>query len=183
MLRELSLPIEVRPASIDESPRKGETPAAYVARIAAEKMEAVVAGLSGERRPYAGVLVADTTVTLEGRIFEKPRNDDESLEMITALAGREHEVKSSYLVSCTDPKISRSRVVSTKVKIRAATPEELLAYVQTGEGRDKAGAYAIQGLGAFLVESIVGSHSNVVGLPLCELIVDLKAMGLLEKFP
>jgi septum formation protein len=103
--------------------------------------------------------------------------------MVTLLAGRTHQVKSSYALFAAHSGERVERVVSTDVVMRAAGPEELEGYVATGEGSDKAGSYAIQGIGSFLVESIRGSYSNVVGLPLCELVLDLKALGLLDRYP
>jgi septum formation protein len=177
------LPFVVRPPAIDESVGQGEAPEPYVERIAREKLSATLEALESSEERYGGVLVADTAVILGERILGKPSGRSEAMEMLSALSGATHRVLTAYGLSARHSGRSFVRVVSTDVVMRAATKGELENYVDTGEGADKAGSYAIQGVGAFLVESIHGSYSNVVGLPICELVVDLKALGLLEQYP
>lgn len=183
LLNELELPFVVRPVSIDETPRADEPALDYVRRISAEKLRAAQALVSSLNEPYGGILVADTTVVLDGEILGKPQDLSESFSMVSRLCGREHEVLTAYALCHAENGETHCRVVKSKVRLRAATSAELLAYSETGEGLDKAGSYAVQGRGAFLVESVVGSYTNVVGLPLCELIVDMKALGILGKYP
>ncbi len=126
----------------------------------------------------AAVVAADTVVALGNRILGKPAHPEEALAMLKALAGREHDVFSGTAVLC--PTGAVAFAVHTKVRMVGASVATLQRYVATGEPADKAGAYAIQGIGAFLIESIQGSWSNVVGLPLTETIAALHAFNVLE---
>jgi len=155
----------------------------YVKRISAAKLSAALVATNSLEEPYGGILVADTTVVLDGGILGKPQDSTESLSMVTRLCGREHEVLTAYALYRPESEASKSRVVASKVRLRKASTSELEAYVATGEGLDKAGSYAVQGRGAFLVEAIFGSYTNVVGLPLCELVLDMKALGLVGTYP
>jgi len=168
-------------ADIDEQTEPGERPEPYLARIVAAKRKAVHAR-AGERS-FAALLVADTSVTLGDEILGKPRDAEEAESMLERLAGREHRVLTRYSLSLPDGSLVVERTVSSSVWIRSASGDELRRYARSGEGLDKAGAYAVQGLGAFLVERIAGSYANVVGLPSCELVVDLRDAGLLGPFP
>jgi septum formation protein len=136
-------------------------------------------------RGCAALLVADTIVRIEDRIIGKPRDIDDALVLLRLLSGREHIVHTRYAVASADDfaRPLLARTVTSRVVLRSAPTEVLTRYAATGEGLDKAGAYAVQGIGAFLVERINGSYSNVVGLPVCEVISDLMAVGLLEDFP
>jgi septum formation protein len=130
------------------------------------------------------VLVADTTVTVAHAVLGKPTDDADALFMLEQLVGRQHQVKTCYAIARYDrPAEALVRTVTTEVTMRAASLDELRRYVASGECNDKAGAYAIQGLGGFLVESIKGSFTNVVGLPACEVVLDLKALGVLGAYP
>lgn len=143
---------------IDESPQPGEAPGELVRRLASEKGRAV-------RSPLP-VLSADTIVTLEGDIFGKPACRDDALAMLERLSGRCHEVLTAVALKTGDRQ--QVRLSATKVRFRDIHPDEARAYWHSGEPRDKAGAYAIQGLGAVFVESLRGSYSGVVGLPVFE---------------
>jgi len=130
------------------------------------------------------VLVADTVGLLGPRILGKPVDDADSAAMFSSLEGRTHEVWTRFAVQCADPRGATHReTVRTEVTFRPLSKPEIAGYVATGEGRDKAGAYAIQGVGAFAVAAIRGSYSNVVGLPACEVISALLSLGLLDHFP
>lgn len=163
--RELLAQIGVRfhtdVADIDETPRPGEAAVAYVERMALEKAQRVAA-----RHPQEVVLGSDTSVIFNGQILGKPADDKEAVAMLARLSGQTHEVLSAVAVVRGE----RSRVISvaTKVQFRALSDAEIEQYVATGEPRDKAGSYGIQGMGAILVAGIEGSYSNVVGLPLTE---------------
>jgi septum formation protein len=178
----LGLSIRVAPADIHEQVVAGEAPLAYVARIVQEKLAAVAERV---QEPFSGLLVADTIVVIDGDVLGKPVDVADAERLLTRIAGRSHTVYTRYALSLPDaPEIARAaRTVATEVNLRAASREELTRYAASGEGLDKAGAYAAQGLGAFLIERIVGSYSNVVGLPACEVILDLRALGLIEHFP
>jgi septum formation protein len=179
LLDRLGLRFTVRSADIDETPLPGEEPGAYVLRLAREKARTAA-------RPGELVLAADTTVVIDGEILGKPEDDADAGRMLRLLSGREHEVLTGVAVlEVTETGAGRtaSEVARTTVRMAALTPEEIAWYVATGEPRDKAGAYAIQGLSALFVETVSGNYANVVGLPIptvyrlfAELGWDLKAM-------
>ncbi len=186
ILQGLGIPIHVAPPSVDELQLPGDTPDAFLDRIVRDKLRAACAGpadgTSGLRR--AGVLVADTIVLIDDEILGKPNDVADARRLLGKLAGRTHEVRTRYALAigvAAQPAVERT--VCSKVTMRSATEAELSGYAQTGEGLDKAGAYAVQGLGTFLVQRIEGSYTNVVGLPACELIQDLLRLGLLAQFP
>ena len=162
LLAQLGIHCKVVPAGIPEQHLAGETPEAYVQRIAAEKSLSVQS-LSENQLP---VLAADTEVVLDGRIFGKPENQAHAAEMLGRLSGREHTVFSA--VSLRQGGSHWTALSESTVLFRTITADEMAAYWLTGEPCDKAGAYAIQGLGAVFVERLVGSFSGVMGLPLHE---------------
>jgi septum formation protein len=173
----LGLPFQVLAADIDEDRRPGEPPLDYLTRIADEKLSAVRLRL-GEA-PHAAVLVADTTVVIDGDVLGKPSDVDDAARLFARIAGRVHSVYTRYAIGLRDQAGAASAcTVETQVHIRAADPTEIRAYAETGEGLDKAGAYAAQGIGSFFIERVVGSYSNVVGLPACEVLSDLRRLGL-----
>jgi len=184
LLSGLTLPLRVVVGDIDEEPMVGEEPLSYLERVTQNKLVAI-AKKTDSVRGCAALLVADTIVRLEDRIIGKPRDVADALELLKDLSGREHIVHTRYAIAsagCFDRALV-VRTVTSRVYLRAAPEEVLRRYAATCEGLDKAGAYAVQGIGAFLVERIDGSYSNVVGLPVCEVIGDLMATGLLEGFP
>jgi len=181
ILTGLGIPITILPANVDESLAANEAPLAYVERIVAAKLRGVVS--RARAVPAAAVLVADTIVVLDGEVLGKPEDVADAERLLSLLAGRQHRVHTRYAIATPDGDIVAARTVSSDVTLRAASPAEIAGYARTGEGLDKAGAYAIQGVGAFLVERIDGSYSNVVGLPACEVVLDLTQSGLLERFP
>lgn len=159
LLDGLDLDFEVRPVEVDETPRPGERPAAMVERLAREKAAARSA-------PGEIVLAADTVVVLDGEILGKPADRDEAVRMLTRLAGREHEVLTGIALLEGASGRTATAVDRTLVSMTPLADRRIGWYVDTGEPMDKAGAYAIQGLGAAFVDSIRGSYTNVVGLPL-----------------
>lgn len=179
----LGIPISVQPADVVEEVRAGEEPLSYLERIVQEKLAAVGDRVFAGRSP--ATLVADTSVVIGQTILGKPRDVDHAVQILSGLVGRTHQVYTRYAIALEgDPWTAvRARTVCSKVSLRNASPSEVRGYAATGEGLDKAGAYAAQGIGAFLVSSIEGSYSNVVGLPACELVVDLLELGLLARFP
>jgi septum formation protein len=165
----------VVPSRITEDRRPGETPEALVRRLAAAKARDVAAsGLTG---PAAFVLGADTDVVLDGEILGKPRDDDDARAMLERLSGRIHEVLTGYDVYDAARRRGEGGVVRTRVEFAALSREEIEAYVAGGEPRDKAGGYAIQGRAAGMIRRIDGSYTNVVGLPLREVLETLARMG------
>ena len=163
----------MRPAKIDESTRSGESARDYVLRLAVEKARWISA-----QSPEAIVLGADTAVVLDGEILGKPGGEAEAIRILRMLSGKSHTVLTAIAV-CGP--MEDAAVVSTRVQFRSLLDEEIDWYVKTQEPFDKAGGYAIQGIGSFLVQEIEGSFSNVVGLPLSETLQMLGRAGM--KFP
>lgn len=159
-LHDLGISFTALAADIDETPLDKEEPDAFARRMAREKAE-----LIAQRHPASWVIGADTVVTLGGRILGKPDDAAHALEMLLSLQGEKHQVITGLALHCV--REDRSEIVSrsTEVSFAAFSDAILSAYVQTGEPLDKAGAYGIQGKGGFLVRSITGSCSNVIGLP------------------
>jgi septum formation protein len=164
---------EAIPADIPEERRAGEAPTAYAARLAVEKAHAV-AVLVGPA-PARRVLGADTIVVLDDTILEKPRDTRDAERMLTRLVGRSHEVITAIALTTSDSLATEVRTVTSRVSMRAADPDEVRAYVATGESLDKAGGYALQGGARRFVERVEGSESNVIGLPLDETLALLAA--------
>jgi septum formation protein len=176
LLTGLGARLHVCPSSVEETPVDGETPDRQVRRLARAKAHEVAA-----QTPGRWVLGADTIVVIEGRTLGKPVSGIDAEAMLAMLSGRDHQVFTGYaLVNTSFPELERVRHVCSSVRIRKLAPEEITAYVNTGEPMDKAGSYAIQGIGAALVTSISGSYTNVVGLPLCEVAQDLKQLGIFD---
>jgi septum formation protein len=151
---------------INEDVAVGENAEQYVLRLAKEKAAAGFERLSAAEKANTVVLAADTTVVCAGQILAKPESLSHSKEILSQLSGREHVVMSAIGMHSQDRTLQK--VVTTKVRFRSISDAEIEAYWHSGEPQDKAGSYGIQGLGAVFVESITGSYSNVVGLPLCE---------------
>jgi septum formation protein len=180
----MGIPIVVVKGEVDETRRENERSEAYLERVVREKLVDVTRRL-GERVTAPGVIVADTIVVLNDDILGKPEDVTEAAELVSRLVGRSHVVRTRYALSIA-PELAEpwaQRTVESVVTMRAASKDEVRRYAETGEGLDKAGAYAAQGIGAFLIERIEGSFSNVVGLPACEVVLDLTAAGLLREFP
>lgn len=169
LLASIGVAVEVRPVDIDEMPLAGETPAAYVVRLAREKARA---GTGGSSLPVLG---ADTAVVCNGAILGKPESREHAAAMLRSLSGCEHAVLTAVAVS--GPVGMLEACVATRVVMREVTDDEIAAYWVTGEPVDKAGGYAIQGLAAVFVERVEGSHSAVVGLPLFETAALLARQG------
>jgi septum formation protein len=168
LLALLGVPFRVQPAAVDETPRAGEAPAAYVARTAADKARAVNA---------PAVLAADTAVVLDDSILGKPLDRDDAEAMLRRLSGREHSVFTAVVLRCGGE--DHAVTVRTAVTFDRLDAARIDAYLATDEPWDKAGAYGIQGLAGAFVRSLSGSYSNVVGLPLVETRELLLAAGLL----
>jgi len=170
LLRQLGFTTRVQPADVDETHHPGESPQAYVCRIAKAKVDAIQA-----TDPKSLVVGADTTVVCNGEILGKPTDAADAQRMLSTLAGRPHQVWTGVCVG--RGKEQRSCEVMSEVVFRPLSSQEIAAYVATGEPMDKAGAYAIQGRGAVFVTRLEGSYSGVMGLPLCELAALLAQFG------
>jgi septum formation protein len=176
LLRGLGVRLQVSPSSLEEICADGETPEQQVRRLAAAK-----AGEVAAETPGFWVLGADTIVVIDGMILGKPETESHAKAMLAMLSDKEHRVYTGYaLINKSYPEKTRVRHVMSSVRIRELTADEITAYVNTGEPMDKAGSYAIQGMGAAIVASISGSYTNVVGLPLCEVAQDLKQLGIFD---
>jgi septum formation protein len=180
ILRDLGIPTWVAATAAPEDQYPGDTVPGFLERVVRAKFDA--ATVLGRGIEHGAVLVADTIVVLDGDILGKPIDIADARRLLTRLCGRTHSVWTAYAIAARgeSPKLRR---VETRVSLRAASPEEIADYAATGEGLDKAGAYAAQGLGVFLIERIDGSYTNVVGLPAAEVIADLRELSLIERFP
>jgi septum formation protein len=159
ILTSLGIPFDVEPADIDEAPLAGEGAEATAARLAAGKAAAVAV-----RRKGALILAADTLVVLDSAVLGKPADDPDAARMLSLLSGREHQVVTAICLRPDDGP-GTTRTEWSRVRFAPLTTDEIDWYVATGEPRDKAGAYAVQGLGARFIEGIEGSFTNVMGLP------------------
>ena len=151
----------VRAADIDETMDPGKAPFDEVARVSRLKAEAVA------RKPEDVVIAADTIVVCGGEVLGKPRNEADAFRILSLLSGRHHEVMTGMTVVCGDKVITHTEV--TKIHFRELHPEEIRAYIASGEPMDKAGAYGIQGGAALFADEMVGDYYNVMGLPVCRL--------------
>jgi len=172
LLKQIRLEFDVIPSRIEEDLIREESPQEYVLRLAEAKAVDV-----GNQYPDRWVIAADTIVYIDSSILGKPRDREEAIEMLRRLGGEEHRVLTGISVQHIKRGKREQQAVQTAVKMKSLTPAEIEWYVQTGEPFDKAGGYAIQGIGSFMIESIRGSYTNVIGLPLCELIQMLNRLG------
>jgi septum formation protein len=176
LLNGLGLSFRVAPSDVDEEHKNGEPPDFLVCRLALAKATEI-----SDQNPDFWILGADTIVVIDGVILGKPRDEEEARSMLARLAGRIHEVFTGYaIVHAQYPKKTTVRHVRSAVYIRDLSPEEIADYVSSGEPMDKAGSYAIQGIGSGIVQQVFGSYTNVVGLPLCEVARDLKELGIFD---
>jgi len=164
-------PDRIVPAEIDETPLRGELPVAYARRVAAAKAATVIA-----RHPGAFVLAADTVVACGRRILPKAEDEATARACLSLLSGRRHRVLGAVELVAPDGRLSR-RLVTTVVRFNRLTAEEIAGYLASGEWQGKAGGYAIQGRAAAFAPAIIGSYSNVVGLPLAETSAMLRGLG------
>jgi septum formation protein len=174
LLASAGLRFIVVPSLVVEERLPSEAPDAFVRRLAAAKACGVA-----ETRLDGVVVGADTEVVLDGEVLGKPRDDDDARAMLVRLSGRPHDVLTGYEVYDAAAGRGEGGVVRTRVEFAALSRAEIDAYVATGEPRGKAGAYAIQGRGAGLIRRVEGSYTNVVGLPLREVLETLARMGAL----
>ncbi|MDT8419269.1 MAG: Maf family protein [Desulfuromonadales bacterium] len=174
LLEQIGLEFQVIPSRAEEFILEKESPEEHVIRLSLDKAHEVARrdGVDGR-----WVIGSDTIVLCAGQILGKPADEQHAAEMLRMLSGREHRVLSGYAILDLKTGKQRAEAVSTNVRFRELTDREIARYIASGEPADKAGAYAIQGLGVCFVAEISGSYTNVVGLPLCRLTLALKELG------
>jgi septum formation protein len=172
LLKRVGLAFQVLPSGVEEEGRPEESPEGHVLRLSAAK-----AGALARRNPDAWVLGADTIVVIDGRVLGKPADREEAKAMLRTLSGREHTVYTGFSVLSGGGSRAISRAISSAVLFKDLSDEEMNWYVLSDEPYDKAGGYAVQGMGAFFIQEIRGSYTNVMGLPLCEVIDVLREAG------
>lgn len=172
LLHSIGLDFDVVVSHVEEVREADERVDAYVLRLAREKAAEVA-----RRHEERWVIAADTVVYLDDEVLEKPHDDADAIRMLKQISGREHVVYTGVALQCVERGYVDTVVVASSVRMAAMTEEEIERYVSTGEPLDKAGAYAIQGLGAMLVAAVNGNYTNVVGLPLEPLYQMLKRAG------
>ncbi len=172
LLKQVGLDCEVVPSRVTEDYVRTESPQDHVVRLAEAKARQVATDY-----PNRWVIAADTIVYIGGSILGKPQSGEEAREMLHRLSGQEHWVLTGFFVCHLGKGKSDKQAVETAVRMKRLTIAEIEWYIKTEEPFDKAGGYAIQGIGSFMIESIRGSYTNVVGLPLCEMIQMLSRLG------
>ncbi len=177
ILCDLRIPTQVCPPDVDEAQHPDDTPERFLERVVRDKLTAAL-GLT-EAQPFAARLVADTIVVVDDQILGKPKDLADAERLLRCIRGRAHRVYTRYAIRAATG-AECARTVVTTVHVRQMSEQEVANYAATGEGLDKAGAYAVQGIGSSLVEAIEGSYTNVVGLPACEVVRDLVQLGLFE---
>jgi septum formation protein len=177
LLEQLGLTLQVTPANVDETPLPGERPSEYVRRVAAAKCDAVAA----TRALDLPILAADTIVIVDDQILGQPKDEADARRMLGLLAGRRHDVTTAYRINYGGRTLDRA--VTTTVSFRSLQAAEVDAYVASSEWRGKAGGYAVQGRAGAFVTELRGSHTNVIGLPLAEVLADLQALQALPAYP
>lgn len=172
LLRLMGLDFTVMPSGADENFRQGESPPVHTLRLSADK-----AGLIAAAHPGSWVLGADTIVVIDGAVLGKPADPEEARRMLKKLSARAHKVFTGFTLARQEAQITVSEVVEATVIFRTIPEDEMEWYINSPEPYDKAGAYAVQGRGAFFIKEIRGSYTNVMGLPLCEVVDVLKKVG------
>jgi septum formation protein len=175
ILRTLGISFSIIPPNIEEQRKKDESPKDFVSRVSYEKAYKV-----GTLFPENWVIGADTVVVLKNKILGKPKGNIDAFNMLAALRGKWHKVLTGYCVLNTSKNVVYRDVTETKVLVRDLTDEEIMRYIKTSEPLDKAGSYAIQGKGGYMVKEIRGSYANVVGLPICEVAEALLSLGVVS---
>jgi septum formation protein len=173
LLSSVGIEFDVIPSHVPEEHQMGEAPEEYVARLSRDKARAIAAKYPGQ-----WVIAADTTVLLGDQLLEKPADDADARRMLATIAGRTHIVYTGVTIEHGEKKYRDTRVAESEVRMLPLSQEDIAWYVRTGEPLDKAGAYAVQGIGAMFIESIHGSYTNVVGLPLALLFQMLRNAGI-----
>ena len=173
LLESIGLDFEVLPSHVPEVHTPGEAPEEYVARLSRDKAHAIATA-----QPSQWVIAADTTVFLGDQLLEKPVDGADAARMLATIAGQTHIVYTGVTLENVEREWRDTRVAETEVRMLPLSPAEIDWYVASGEPLDKAGAYAAQGIGAVFIDSIHGSYTNVVGLPLATLFQMLRKAGM-----
>jgi septum formation protein len=172
LLASIGIEFDIVPSNVPEERQPGEAPEEYVARLSREKAAVVAA-----QYPARWVIAADTTVLLGDQVLEKPVNARDAERMLSLIAGRTHVVYSGVTLQNSERTYHDTRVAETEVRMLPLSQQDVRWYVRTKEPMDKAGAYAVQGIGAMFIDSVHGSYTNVVGLPLAMLFQMLRKAG------
>jgi septum formation protein len=175
ILRTLGVSFSIMPPGIDERRKPSESPKEYALRIAYEKARKV-----GDLFPDKWIIGADTIVVHKGKVLGKPKTDEDAIAMLKRLRANWHKVFTGYCILNASKQIVYQDVAETKVFIKDLTDDEIAKYVGTSEPFGKAGSYAVQGRGGYMVKEIKGSYTNVVGLPICEITEALLSLGILS---
>lgn len=178
LLAQIGIPFESVESGIEETAHGRLSPVELATRIAVRKAESVQ-----HLYPQRWILGADTIVVLKNRVFGKPRDIRECREMLFSLSGRNHSVITGFCLVDPGGIVVHVEAVTTRVKVKKMSEGEIEAYIKTAEPFGKAGGYAIQAIGSFMIEHIKGSYTNVVGLPVCEVINAMITCGALRGFP
>ena len=169
LFQSIGLKFKIIPAHVNENYLAGESPRQHVKRLSIDKAMVIA-----RKYPEAWVLGADTIVVIDGLILGKPKNEAQARKMLRKLSGREHKVFTGFSIAHVAAKIYQTKVIQSAVQFKTISPKEMDWYVASDEPYDKAGGYAVQGQGACFIKSIRGSYTNVIGLPLCEVLEELK---------
>ena len=203
LLERIGFTVRTIPADVDEDPVEGESPTEFVKRLARDKVLAVVERLhattshlaDGASPQSTGILASqkdaqirwvvgvDTVVVLDDDLLGKPQDPDHAFDMLQRLSGRKHKVITGFCIFDLKKNKEGIQAVVSTVRFKRLTRPEIEKYLAAGESMDKAGAYAVQGIGAYLIDSIQGSYTNVVGLPLCQTMEMLEEMGATDILP
>ena len=175
ILRTLGISFSIIPPNIDEKRKKDETPKDFVLRISFAKANKV-----GNLFSDKWGIGADTVVVIKNKILGKPKNERDAFNMLKYLSGKWHKVITGYCVLNASKNVIYRDAVETRVYLRELTEDEIARYIKTSEPFDKAGSYAVQGKGGYMVKEIKGSYANVVGLPICEVAEALLSLGVLS---
>jgi septum formation protein len=173
LLASIGLAFDVLPSHVPEVHQDGEAPEEYVARLSRDKAHALAS-----EHPSRWVIAADTTVLLDEELLEKPADTADAMRMLGMISGRTHIVYTGVTIENVERGYRDTRVAESEVRMLALSDQDIEWYIATGEPLDKAGAYAVQGIGAMFIDSIHGSYTNVVGLPLATLFQMLRRAGL-----
>ena len=171
LLRFVGLKFKTIPAHLNEDYIEGESPREHVKRLSQDKAIVIA-----KKYPNAVVLGADTIVVIDKSILGKPENKYQARKMLRKLSGREHKVFTGFTIAHVASKIKQTKVIQSAVEFKKISAAELEWYIACDEPYDKAGGYAVQGKGAYFIKSIRGSYTNVIGLPLCEVLETLKKL-------
>ena len=171
LLKQIGLRFEVVPSRVEEKIKDGEDPVEHVLRLAEEKALDVA-----NKSRDSWVIAADTIVLIDGEILGKPAGKQDAYQMLLKLSGKEHRVITGFCILNTSNGESVKESVETTVTFKELTEKEIQGYIKTKEPFDKAGGYAIQGKGSFMIREIKGSYTNVIGLPICEVVEALQRL-------